>query len=150
MPLSDRRIVEYFEHRGRAAVKKYRELDAGGHPDTKSIEIFEIKASQKAGSVRRASQQLRDTASWACSTSVYIPRFCWSTRASPMRRMSQELMASEDAPTYPPQTLNEVLEQLPRAARRFAGRAPDQPEVVSLLRFSVEDIIALVGEKICT
>ncbi|HEX9372823.1 MAG TPA: hypothetical protein VF897_17555, partial [Roseiflexaceae bacterium] len=59
--LSERRIVEYQEHRGRSAIKKYRELDAVAIPDPKSIQVFEIKASQKAGSVRRAAQQLRET-----------------------------------------------------------------------------------------
>ena len=46
--LSERRIVEYHEHRGRNVIKKYRELDAVVIPDSKSIQVFEIKASQKA------------------------------------------------------------------------------------------------------
>ena len=59
--LSDRRIVEYLEHRGRSAIKKYRELDAVVLSNQKTVEVFEIKASQKATSVRRAAQQLADT-----------------------------------------------------------------------------------------
>ena len=47
--LSERRIVEYLEHRGRSAIKKYRELDAVVLSDQKTVEVFEIKASQKAG-----------------------------------------------------------------------------------------------------
>jgi len=146
--LSDRRIVEYFEHRGRAAVKKYRELDAVSIPDTKSIEIFEIKASQKAGSVRRASQQLRDTRSilGMLYFRVYTTILLVDT-GIPDAQDVAELMASDDAPSYPPQTLAEVLEQLPHVqlADSLAARSTN-PEIVNLLRLSVDDIVALVGE----
>src|SRR5262249_1538181 len=58
------------------------------------------------------------------------------------------LMAAEDAPPMPPPTLDEVLALLPRVhlARSLDARDPD-PEIVNLLRFSVEDIIALAGEE---
>src|SRR5262245_47431222 len=39
--LSERRIVEYLEHRSRSAVKKYRELDAVVIPTPKTIQVFE-------------------------------------------------------------------------------------------------------------
>ena len=53
--LSERRIVEYQEHRGRSAIKKYRELDAVVLVDNRTVEVYEIKASRKASSLRRAS-----------------------------------------------------------------------------------------------
>ena len=149
LPLSERRIVEYFEHRGRAAVKKYRELDGVSIPDTKSIQIFEIKASQKAASVRRAVQQLRDTRSilGMLYFRVYTTILLVDT-GIPDAQAVAELMAAEDAPSYPPPTLAEVLEQLPQVQRAdsLAARSPD-PGVVNLLRFSVDDIVALVGEE---
>ena len=66
--LSERRIVEYLEHRGRSAIKKYRELDAVVIPDAKTIHVFEIKASQKATSLRR------------------LPAHAWRRRPSRRRR----------------------------------------------------------------
>lgn len=147
--LTDRRIVEYQEHRGRTAIKKYRELDAVAIPNPKTIEVFEIKASQKALSLRRASQQLRDTRSilgmlyFRVHTTILLV-----DTGIPDAQAVAELMASEDAPTFAPPTLDEVLAQLPhvRLAGSLAERDPS-PEVVSLLRFSVDDIIALAGAE---
>jgi hypothetical protein len=145
--LSDRRIVEYLEHRGRSAIKKYRELDAVILTDQKSIQVFEIKASQKAASVRRAAHQLHETRAILgmlfrrVHTSILLVDTGIPTAAD-----VAELMASEDAPPVPPPTLDEVLAVLPqvRLAASLDDRDPN-PEVVNLLRFSVEDIVALAG-----
>jgi hypothetical protein len=151
--LSERRIVEYLEHRGRSAIKKYRELVAVSIPDPKTIHVFEIKASQKAASLRRAAQQLRDTRAilGMLFPRVYTTALLVDT-GIPTADDIVALMASEDAPgpegAPPPPTLDEVLQLLPQV--RLVGsldeRAPD-PEIVSLLRFSVEDIIALAGAE---
>jgi hypothetical protein len=147
--LSDRRIVEYLEHRGRSAIKKYRELDAVVLSDQKTIEVFEIKASQKATSVRRAAQQLADTRTILgmlfrrVNTSILLV-----DTGIPTADDIPELMAAEDAPFEPPPTLDEVLALLPRVhlAASLDARDPD-PEIVNLLRFSVEDIITLAGAE---
>ena len=147
--LSERRIVEYLEHRGRSAIKKYRELDAVIIPDPKSIQVFEIKASQKAASIRRAVQQLRDTRSilgmmfFRVHTTILLV-----DTGIPTAPEIAELMASEDAPLEPPPTLDQVLALVPqvRLASSLDDRDPD-PEVVNLLRFSVEDIVALAGAE---
>ena len=147
--LSDRRIVEYLEHRGRSAIKKYRELDAVVIPDHKSIQIFEIKASQKANSIRRAVQQLRDTRAilgmlfFRANTTILLV-----DTGIPDAQAVAELMASEDAPPEPPPTLDDVLALLPQVklAASLAERDPN-PEVVNLLRFSVDDIVALAGAE---
>ena len=147
--LSDRRIVEYLEHRGRSAIKKYRELDAVVLSDQKTIEVFEIKASQKATSVRRAAQQLADTRAILgmlfrrVNTTILLV-----DTGIPTADDVADLMAGEDAPFEPPPTLDEVLALLPRVhlAASLAARDPD-PEIVNLLRFSVEDIIALAGAE---
>ena len=147
--LSERRIVEYLEHRGRSAIKKYRELDAVSIPDPKTIHVFEIKASQKAASLRRAAQQLRDTRAilGMLFPRVYTTALLVDT-GIPTADDVVALMASEDAPPVPPPTLDEVLQLLPQV--RLVGsldeRVPD-PQIVSLLRFSVEDIVALAGAE---
>jgi hypothetical protein len=147
--LSERRIVEYLEHRGRSAIKKYRELDAVSIPDPKTIHVFEIKASQKAASLRRAAQQLRDTRAilGMLFPRVYTTALLVDT-GIPTADDIVALMASEDAPPVPPPTLDEVLQLLPQV--RLVGsldeRVPD-PQIVSLLRFSVEDIVALAGAE---
>jgi hypothetical protein len=145
--LSDRRIVEYLEHRGRSAIKKYRELDAVALSEQKSIEVFEIKASQKANSLRRAAQQLNDT---RAILSMLFRRVNTTIllvdTGIPTADDVADLMALEDAPPVPPPTLEEVLAILPRVhlAASLDARDPD-PEIVNLLRFSVEDIVALAG-----
>lgn len=147
--LSERRIVEYFEHRGRSAIKKYRELDAVVIPDQKSIQIFEIKASQKATSVRRAAQQLRDTRTilGMLFFRVYTTILLVDT-GIPDAAAVAELMAQEDAPSLPPPTLDEMLALLPQVQLvPSLDDRPADPNSVSLLRFSVNDIIALVGEE---
>jgi hypothetical protein len=147
--LSDRRIVEYLEHRGRSAIKKYRELDAIALPDPKTLQVFEIKASQKAGSVRRAAQQLRDTRS---ILGIIYPRVHATILLVDTGILNAEeiaeLMASEDAPPVAPPTLDEVLATLPQVQLVDSLDArPADPTTISLLRFSVDDIIALAGAE---
>lgn len=147
--LSDRRIVEYLEHRGRSAIKKYRELDAVVLADQKAIEVFEIKASQKATSVRRAAQQLADTRAILGMLFRRVnATILLVDTGIPTADDVAELMASEDAPPDPPPTLDEVLAILPRVhlAASLDARDPD-PEIVNLLRFGVDDIIALAGAE---
>ena len=147
--LSERRIVEYLEHRGRSAIKKYRELDAVVLSDQKTIEVFEIKASQKANSLRRAAQQLADTRAILgmlfrrVNTTILLV-----DTGIPTADDVAELMVAEDAPIVPPPTLDEVLALLPRVhlAPSLDARDPDS-EIVNLLRFSIEDIIALAGAE---
>jgi hypothetical protein len=147
--LSERRIVEYLEHRGRSAIKKYRELDAVVLADTKTIQVFEIKASRKANSLRRAAQQLRDTRAilGMLFHRVYTTVLLVDT-GIPTAEQVAELMAAEDAPPTPPPTLDEVLVQLPqlRQLRSLDERDPD-PQITGLLRFGVEDIIGLAGAE---
>jgi hypothetical protein len=147
--LSERRIVEYLEHRGRSAIKKYRELDAVVIPDAKTIHVFEIKASQKATSLRRASQQLRDTRAilGMLFMRVYTTILLVDT-GIPTAEQIPALMAEPDAPPAPPPTLDEVLALLPqiRAIDSLDQRDPD-PQIVNLLRFTVEDIVTLAGAE---
>lgn len=147
--LSERRIVEYLEHRGRSAIKKYRELDAVWLPDAKTIHAFEIKASQRALSLRRAAQQLRDTQTilGMLFARVYTMILLVDT-GIPDDAEVAELMAGPDAPPEPPPTLDQALAALPQIRRIDAldQRRPE-PQVIELLRFGVDDIIALAGAE---
>jgi hypothetical protein len=159
--LSERRIVEYLEHRGRSAVKKYRELDAVVQPDPKSVHVFEIKASQKAASLRRAVQQLRDTQTIlrmlfarVYTTILLVDTGIPRTREEAERQLAERLenMASRgirpDRPPDPPPTLDEVLAQLPQVRLAAApAELADDPQVVTLMRFGVDDIVALAGAE---
>ncbi|HEX5691973.1 MAG TPA: hypothetical protein VFX76_18290, partial [Roseiflexaceae bacterium] len=59
-----------------------------------------------------------------------------------------ELMASEDAPPVAPPTLDEVLATLPHIKRIDTLDQRDaEPSTMSLLRFGVDDIIALAGAE---
>jgi hypothetical protein len=117
--------------------------------DQKMIEVFEIKASQKATSVRRAAQQLADTRAILgmlfrrVNTTILLV-----DTGIPTADDVAELMAAEDAPFEAPPTLDEVLALLPRVhlATSLDARDPD-PEIVNLMRFSVDDIIALAGAE---
>lgn len=147
--LSDRRIVEYFEHRGRSAIKKYRELDAVVLDSEKSVQVFEIKASQKAGSLRRASRQLHDTRAILGQLFARVTTTILLVDTGiPTAEQIPAIMAEPDAPPFPPPTLDEVLANLPqvRLAASLAER-PADPELISLLRFSVEDIVAIAGAE---
>jgi hypothetical protein len=157
VPLSERRIVEYDEHRGRQAIRKYRELDAVVIPDPKTIEVFEIKASRKAVSLRRASQQLRDTGeilgmlfARVYTTILLVDTGIPHSQAEAQAQLAERL-ARRETPLYaidPPPTLDEVLERLPRLRLidSLEQRAVD-PAIIPVLRFGVEDIIALAGAE---
>lgn len=145
--LSDRRLIEYLEHRGRSAIKKYRELDAVSI-DGSTVQIFEIKASQKATSLRRAARQLRDSAELLrmLFRTVQATILLVDTGIPQTAEQVAEIMAAEDAPYQPPLLLNEVLALLPEV--QLVGsldQRPSDPQVVSLVRFSVDDIIAIAG-----
>lgn len=147
--LSERRIVEYFEHRGRAAIKKYRELDAVVLDSEKSVQVFEIKASQKAISLRRAVRQLHDT---RAILGQMFPRVRTTIllvdTGIPTVEQLPAIMAAPDAPPEPPPTLDELLTNMPQIRLvPSLDQRPDDLELFSLLRFSVEDIVAIAGAE---
>lgn len=155
--LSDRRIVEYLEHRGRQAVTKYRELDAVWIPEPKTIHVFEIKASMKAASLRRAIRQLRDTQTIlrmlfprVHTTILLVDTGIPQTAEEAAAQLAEWIARHPDrqSPAEPPPTLADVLANLPqvRLADSLAA-LPDNPDLVGLIRFSVDDIIALAGAE---
>jgi hypothetical protein len=156
LPLSERRILEYEQRQGRNQVKKYRELDALSLSPPKAAQVFEIKATMRAGSLRRAVQQLRETQQ---ILRMLFPQVSLSVlivdTGIPTPEDIQALLADpatdpalREGRVPPPPTLDEVLAELPlvRLATSLDER-PADPETISLLRFGVDDIIALAGAE---
>ena len=146
-PLSERRYIEYLEHKGRAAIKKYRELDAVAI-DGSYVHIYEVKASEKATSIRRAAQQLRDSSELlrmlfrtVTATILLVDTGIPKTEAD-----IAAIMAADNAPYEPPPTLDEVLATMPSIA--LITSLDDQPaNQVGLLLVSVETIIGIAGAE---
>jgi hypothetical protein len=154
--LTDRRIVEYFEHRGNSAVKKYRELDAVALPAPKTVHVYEIKASQRATSLYRARQQLHDTRTILkpLFAQIAITILLVDTSIPKTVQEAEQLQAELAArrpdrdPPALPLTLDDVLANAPnmRLIETLDEYIPD-PEMIGVLRFRVEDIIALAGAE---
>ncbi|HEY1015483.1 MAG TPA: hypothetical protein VGE07_22435 [Herpetosiphonaceae bacterium] len=148
LALSDRRILEYEERRGNRSNRKYRELDALVEAERR-MHVFEIKASRTAQSLRRGYGQLsevRDTLRLivpnVCSTVLFVDT------GIPTEAEIAELMRQDDAPPYPPQTLEQVLGQV--AGLRLVASLDEARAVVDqigVLRFSLDEIIALAGDR---
>lgn len=148
LALSDRRILEYEERRGGRSIRKYRELDGLVEGDRR-LHVFEIKASRTAQSLRRGYGQLREVretlrliAPTVRSTVLFVDT------GIPTPAEIAELMRQEDAPPHPPQTLEQVLDDVAGlrlvASLDEAGAVADQ---IGVLRFSLDQIIALAGER---
>ena len=146
--LSERRILEYFEHRGRSAVKKYRELDAVELAG-KTVHVFEIKASQKATSLRRALRQLHDTRALLSMLFAHVSTTIMLVDTGiPTAEEVTALMSGPEPPPIPPPTLDDMLAALPQIHLiKTLDERDTNPDVVNLLRFSVDDIIAMVGAE---
>jgi hypothetical protein len=146
--LSERRILEYEERSGRSWQRKYRELDAVVLEGQARIQVFEIKASRRAGALHRALRQLRDTraildlAFPAVSVSVLLVDTGIMTEAE-----RAELAAAPDAPERLPQTLDLAVAEYPDL-RRVLSLADLQPfpAVMELVVLSIDDLIELAGE----
>ena len=149
LPLSERRFLEYVDQRERSGFVKYREIDAVSIIDPRSIEVFEIKASRNASSVRRALRQLDDT---SAILGTIFPRVRMTILLVDTGIPTPEevilTMAASDAPKSPPPTLDDVLEAVPRIRLVTSLDERDANlDIVSLLRLGVADIIALVGAE---
>lgn len=59
--LDERRILEYDERIGPSMLRKYRELDALSVDAPTAVQVWEIKAGRRPGSLHRALRQLRET-----------------------------------------------------------------------------------------
>jgi hypothetical protein len=149
-PLSDRRILEYEERRGRGVQRKYRELDVVAIDGHTRIHVVEVKASRRAGALHRALRQLGDTAEILrllfrqVSTSIVLVDTGIITPDE-----QAEIANSEDAPERLPQTLDEAIAEHPDL-QRVAGLGAMQPfeNAIQLAVLNVDDVIALAGDRV--
>ncbi len=148
LALSERRILEYEERRGKRAAIKYRELDALVL-DGRSAWVFEIKASRTAQSLRRAASQLQETRAILrlLYPHVYATILLVDT-GIPTADEVAALMAGPEQPTRTPATLDGTIAAM-TDIRRVADldACGDDATAIDLLCFSVDDIIALVGAE---
>lgn len=149
LPLAETRILGYEEVRGRRSSTRYRELDAVLIEDRRTIRIFETKASRTASSLRKAVQQLRETRAILGQLYARVHTTIMLVDTGiPTAEERAALMASEDAPRTPPETLPDVLAALSdmRRISRLDEQSTDGSSF-DLLVFSVDDIIALAGAE---
>lgn len=152
LELAETRILEYEEVRGRRAHLKYRELDAlslNKQQDQSFAWVFEIKASRKAQSIRRASRQLQETREilQLLFPTVYATILLVDT-GIPTPDEIAALALEPDAPSTLPEPLEEVLATLPHINQ--VGQLDDSGSdgaLTDLLIFTVDDIITLAGAE---
>ncbi len=151
--LDERRILEYEERRGKRGTMKYRELDAVIIKDSypkQRVDVFEAKASRTARSLHRAIAQLQETRSIlhklypTVSTTILLVN-----TGIPTAEEVAELMASDDPPKKQPQTLQEALDSVEDTLSVITtlDEANRDADRMGVMLFSVEDIIAMVGEE---
>ncbi|MCU0491529.1 MAG: hypothetical protein MUD01_08075 [Chloroflexaceae bacterium] len=147
--LSDRRILEYEERRGSRATMKYRELDAIAL-EQRSAWVFEIKASRTASALRKAVGQLEETR--AILRLLYhrvdVTVLLVDTGIPANAEEVAALMAGPTPPPRPPELLDDVLAALPQL--RLIGGLDERSndgKTIDLVRFSVEDIVAMAGAE---
>jgi hypothetical protein len=151
--LAETRILAYEERRGKRAITKYRELDALVLEDRRRAWVFEVKASRKIESLRRAFLQLRETRTilrllypQVSSTILLVDTGICEGEKAEAETATVKAEPSETAPC----TLEELLAQRSylRLIHSLDERSTDSSsDTVDLLCFSVDDIIAMVGAE---
>ena len=144
--LDDRRIIEYEERRNKRAFIKYREVDAIS-VDERAIWAFEFKASRSASSLRRAVGQLQETRQILklLRHTIRVTILLVDTGIPADAAEVDALMAAERPPSRRPELLSEVLAAMPILCLVDSLDVHGDGELIDVLRFSVDDIIALVG-----
>jgi hypothetical protein len=154
--LDERRILEYEERRNKRGVIKYRELDALT-VEPRSAWVFEIKASRTASALRRAVGQLQETRAILrlAYPTVRITVLLVDTGIPATAAEVDALMASDRPPPRRPELLEEVCAAVPalrlidalEAEHALSGVEGPDPERIDVLRFSVDDIVAIAGAE---
>ncbi|MEI7768566.1 MAG: hypothetical protein WCI67_01280 [Chloroflexales bacterium] len=146
--LDDRRIIEYEERRNKRAFVKYREVDAIA-VDERTIWAFEFKASRSASSLRRAVGQLQETRQILklLRHTVRVTILLVDTGIPASAAEVDAMMASDRPPSRRPELLSEVLSTLPILRLVDSLDAQGDGETIDVLRFAVDDIVALAGAE---
>lgn len=143
--LSERRILEYEERKGRNWQRKYRELDAVVVEGQSRIHVFEIKASRRTGALHRALRQLHETQAilklsfQQVSLAVVVVDTGMITAAE-----RDALAAAEDGPSRLPQTLDEAIAEHAEVQRVPSLQSLTAfPSSVELVVLSLDELIVL-------
>jgi len=147
--LGERRILEYDERIGANMRRKYRELDAVVVDGQTAVQVWEIKASRRPGSLHRALRQLRETKAilgLAYPSVVCSLIFVDTGTITAAERAALE--AAADAPERLPQTLDEAIAEHAELRTRssFAELRADG-DGIELLVLTVPDLVALSGDR---
>jgi len=148
LELDRRRILAYEERRNRRGVIKYRELDAL-HLADRSAWVFEIKASRTASALRRAVGQLQETRAILklLYPTVRVTILLVDTGIPASVEEVEALMASDRPPPRRPELLSEVTTAVPELRLIESLEVEPDAERIDVLRFGVEDIIAIAGAE---
>lgn len=146
LELDERRILAYEERRNKHGVIKYRELDAL-HLADRSAWVFEIKASRTASALRRAVGQLQETRAILrlLYPTVRVTILLVDTGIPASVEEVEALMASDRPPPRRPELLSEVATAVPELRLVESLEVEPDAERIDVLRFGVEDIIAIAG-----
>jgi len=148
LELDRRRILAYEERRNKRGVIKYRELDAL-HLADRSAWVFEIKASRTASALRRAVGQLQETRAILklLYPTVRVTILLVDTGIPASVEEVEALMASDRPPPRRPELLSEVTTAVPELRLIESLEVEPDAERIDVLRFGVEDIIAIAGAE---
>lgn len=148
LELDERRILAYEERRNKRGVIKYRELDAL-HLADRSAWVFEIKASRTASALRRAVGQLQETRAILklLYPTVRVTILLVDTGIPASVEEVEALMASDRPPPHRPELLSEVATAVPELRLVESLEVEPDAERIDVLRFGVEDIIAIAGAE---
>jgi hypothetical protein len=148
LELDQRRILAYEERRNKRGVIKYRELDAL-HLADRSAWVFEIKASRTASALRRAVGQLQETRAILklLYPTVRVTILLVDTGIPTSVEEIEALMASDRPPPRRPELLSEVTTAVPELRLIESLEVEPDAERIDVLRFGVEDIIAIAGAE---
>jgi hypothetical protein len=146
--LSDRRFVEYDERSGRQLVRKYREIDAVFEYESRHIHIFEIKATSQVRSINRGLRQLGETTTilQTIMGPIHSTLLLVDTGIITPAEVTQ-LMAESDAPLYAPVTLDDFVRDHPQTPMIAPAAFQSQPATTQIVRFDINDIIAMAGDS---
>jgi hypothetical protein len=146
LELDERRILAYEERRNKHGVIKYRELDAL-HLADRSAWVFEIKASRTASALRRAVGQLQETRAILrlLYPTVRVTILLVDTGIPASVEEVEALMASDRPPPRRPELLSEIATAVPELRLVESLEVEPDAERIDVLRFGVEDIIAIAG-----
>jgi hypothetical protein len=146
--LSERRIVEYEERVGRSWQRKYRELDGVALDGQTRVQVFEIKASRRAGALHRALRQVRDTQAILKLAFPSVSASVVLIDTGILTAEEQAAPAEIEPPERVPQTLDEAIaahDELRRVAS-LHDLTPF-PNTIELVVLSVEELVALAGDQ---